>query len=407
MKFPDNIYYGYALSAFQSAFFWYAPWLLFLYQYISISQAVILSAVGLLITIVAEVPTGAFSDLFGKKLSLQIAFLLVAIGEFATAFSTDFSHFLITWSVMSLGYCFSSGTLEAFMYDSLAEKNMDSRYPSVVSKLMVITNASTAFASVLGGYIYSFWPAGIFILTGAMKVLGFAVCFFISEPQVDTQEYSLSAFVKQTRTGFKQLVRPHLIKISSLLLIYGSFMIVSYEILDDVAVVDWGYNEIQIGYLYAGLLFLSLPGGLIYTRVRKLMSPLKIVFGAALILMLNYLFSPLITVSVWTTIFAFRVLYSPLKESAISELLNTHTPSPIRATTLSTYQLLRRLPFVLLFFPLSFLIELDVKLFSSLFGASLLACLVVFVIWFWIGEKKDVGKEKLIFSDKQRASNNY
>jgi hypothetical protein len=40
-------------------------------------------------------------------------------------------------------------------------------------------------------------------------------------------------------------------------------------------------------------------------------------------------------------------MYSPIKEAAITHLINTHTESKIRTTTISTYELVRKMPYLL------------------------------------------------------------
>jgi len=68
----------------------------------------------------------------------------------------------------------------------------------------------------------------------------------------------------------------------------------------------------------------------------------------ALVIILNYIFSPWINVYIWTGLFLIRLIYGPIRTSAITEIINRNTPSKIRATTISTNELLRKIPFVFL-----------------------------------------------------------
>src|SRR4030065_577179 len=90
-----NIRLGYWLIALNNAFFWYAPWLLFLYRFIDIKQATILTLISLIVQTVAEIPTGALADLIGKKKTLMMAFLLTAIAEGGMAFANTFGEFAV------------------------------------------------------------------------------------------------------------------------------------------------------------------------------------------------------------------------------------------------------------------------------------------------------------------------
>ena len=98
------------------------------------------------------------------------------------------------------------------------------------------------------------------------KLLGVLFTLFVTEPKVDTIIFSLKNFVAQTGKGFTNLFNAKFIKLTLLLLLLGSFSTVAYEILDDVAVVDWGYNAIGISILLLlPLLFLFLLGSYMNT----------------------------------------------------------------------------------------------------------------------------------------------
>jgi len=378
-----NLKLGYLLVALNNAFFWYAPWLLYLFQYIDISQAAILQATGLVASVIAEVPTGALSDLIGKKKTLAFGFLLTAIGEIIMAFSTDFQVFLALWILLNIGYSFYSGTMEAFMYDTLASTNDEDEYPRVVSRMQVALNASIAFASISGGIMFRLSPGLPWLATGVVKLIGFLITFKLTEPPVDTDTFSVKNFLTQTKKGFSHLLKRSMLKYTSLLLIFGSFMAVAYEILDDVAVVDWGFNEIEIGLIYAAATLIAIPASYLYEFFAKRLSPIKMVVIASLLLTGNYLFSPWITAPLWVVIFLSRVFYSPIRGSAVSEVLNKHTTSNIRATTLSTYELMRKMPYVLLAGTMGIMMEnLGVRWFSHYFALTLLGlvCLYLGVI---------------------------
>ncbi len=371
-----NIRLGYWIIALNNAFFWYAPWLLFVYRFIDIRQATILQLAGMVTRILSEIPTGAFSDLVGKRRTLIIALLLSATGEILMSFSTNFTQFILVYIVIALGQSFYSGTIDAFMYDSLVEKKEENKYPSVLSRSNVFLSVSTAIATISGGFLFQFWGGLPFLLTGMAKLLGVLFTLFVTEPKVDTIIFSLKNFVAQTGKGFTNLFNAKFIKLTLLLLLLGSFSTVAYEILDDVAVVDWGYNAIGIGILFTTALVISIPSGFLYEyMVKRIKLEFLIILGV-LFLVLNYIFSLWTNVYVWTFLFLIRWFYSPIKKSAIMDSLNRNSSSDIRATTISTYELLSRLPFAFLGIPIgSILKDYGIKFFSVGFSALLLVLL--------------------------------
>ena len=377
-----NINLGYILVRLTKAFFRYAPWLLFLYQYIDIREATILQLIGMITRVIAEIPTGALSDLFGKKKTLLIAFLLCAIGELSMAFSTTFFQFIIVYVFIGLGQSFYSGTIDAFIYDSLLEKNEERSYPKVLGKSNAYLNISTAIATICGGFLFQIWVGLPVLLTGIFKVIGMFVVFFVTEPKVDSVVFSTRNFIKQTALGFKNLFSQHLIKNTILLLILGCFSTVSYEILDDVAVVDWGYSAIGISFLFTTVILISIPAGLLYERISKKIKLDYLVIIGIVFLISNYIFSTYINVIIWTLLFLIRVVFSPIKNAAVMDILNQNTNSTIRATTISTYELLRRLPFAILGAPIGSIMKYyGVKNFSVWFSLSLLFLLLIYLVF--------------------------
>ena len=138
-RLKKNISLGYWLIALHHSFFWYAPWLLFLLKHIDLTQAAILTSVGLVTSILVDVPSGAISDLIGKKKMLQAAFFVAGIGELITAFSSTFPMFILAFVVKSVGYSFYSGMMEAFMFDTLVGDEKEEDYPKIISRSEAVT----------------------------------------------------------------------------------------------------------------------------------------------------------------------------------------------------------------------------------------------------------------------------
>lgn len=386
-----NISLGYILIALNNAFFWYAPWLLFVYQYIDIKQATILQLIGLVTRLISEVPTGALADLMGKRKTLIIAFILTAIGEITMAFSTSFNFFALAYVIINLGYSFYSGTIDAFMYDTLVENKEEGHYASVISKSSVYTNISTAIATIIGGFLYQYWGGLPFLITGLTKLAGVGVAFLITEPKVDTFVFSIGNFFKQNAKGLVHLFNRKMISGTILLILMGSFSIVAYEILDDVAIVDWGYNATEISILYTAVIILSIPSGFFYDKISKKVKPSLLVAVGLVILSINYLFSPLINSVIWTLLFLIRVVYVPIKKAAITDCINQGVASNIRATTLSTYELLIRIPFVVFGVLIgSEMKEIGVRNFSAIFSLTLLVLFIFYIIFNYVYMKLSV-----------------
>jgi MFS family permease len=376
-KTRKNIRLAYSLIFINNSFFCYAPWLLFLLRYIDITQAATLQSVGILTSVIAEIPTGAIADLVGKKKTLHMSFLLTSFGEIFMALSSSFTNFIIGYIILNIGYSLYSGTMEAFTYDTLVSSGDEDGYDKVVSKSHAISDAGIAISSIIGGFMYPIWPGLPWFATGVAKFVGFIVSFFIDEPAIDTEKFSFSNFVKQTRKGFKHLFSTKLRMFTIFLLTFGAFHVVAYEIVDDITVIDYGYSAQAIGILYSIAIFAAVPASLLYEKISKKIEPLKLIFIAVFALAVNYMFTKWIGVTIWTGLFLLRILASPLRNNAISQILNKNTDSSIRATTLSTYSMLKVIPYVLLGGVIGSQIEgVGVRTFSTVFFTILLITIV-------------------------------
>lgn len=348
MKTERNISLGYILVFLNNLFFWMAPWLLYMLRFIDFGQVAIVQAVGLGTRVVMEVPSGVLADLLGKKKTLIVAFLMTAVGEMMMVIDPGFYTFIGAFLILNTGYSFYSGTIDAFMFDTLVVGKKESQYPRVLSRQNAIMNGAIAVAAISGGLMYRVWIGLPFVMTGIAKLIGAGVVILADEPVVDTQQFSWRNFLLQTREGMNQLFSPSMRQVSILLLTFGSFSTIAYEILDDASVVAFGYSEVGIGVLYSVVTLIAIPFSLLYEKVSKKFGSYYLLIGSIGVLVLNYLFSPRIGIAVWTGLFLVRVMYSPIKDGAVAELINTRTPSWIRATTISTYELLRKVPFLIL-----------------------------------------------------------
>lgn len=337
--------------------FWSPAWLLFFLDHITLTQVGILMAISMATRILTEIPSGALSDLIGKKPTLIISFLLTGIGEFFIVTYPQFYPLILSHIVINTGYSFYSGTMDAYLYDTLLGEGRDKEYSKVLSRSNAVNYIAFSISAVIGGFIYMISPQGPWLATSGAKLTAALLALKLKEPNVDTETFSLRNFLIQTRLGFKHLFSKQLLKTTRLLITFGIFQTIAYELFDDIGVIHFGYNSIGIGLLYATLALGAVPFSLMYDKLSKKYSSYALISFAIFVLVLHYIFTPWIGTVMWTAFFALRVFFSPIRESAISEVLNRNTPSAIRATTISTYELIKKSPFLILATPIGIWVE--------------------------------------------------
>jgi len=127
---------------------------------------------------VFEVPTGIVADVYSRKLSIIIGYILMGIGFLIEGFFPSFVPILLAQVIWGLGYTFTSGATQAWITDEVGEED--------ANKLFLRGTQVGLFASLLG--------MGAAMLVGANNValplrvgslgvmlIGFALAFIMPE----------------------------------------------------------------------------------------------------------------------------------------------------------------------------------------------------------------------------------
>lgn len=70
-----------------------------------------------------EIPTGVLADRVGHRRSYQISLAMAALGELLTLLAGSYPAFLLAQIVSGTGFAFGSGSMDAYLYDSLPATN--------------------------------------------------------------------------------------------------------------------------------------------------------------------------------------------------------------------------------------------------------------------------------------------
>ena len=94
---------------------------------LNLLQASSIWSIIVLTIFVAEVPTGILADKIGRKKSVIMALFLQVVGEVVYLFASSYAAFVAIAVLAGVGFAFSSGCIEALIYDSLPEDNREDR----------------------------------------------------------------------------------------------------------------------------------------------------------------------------------------------------------------------------------------------------------------------------------------
>jgi DHA3 family tetracycline resistance protein-like MFS transporter len=124
---------------------------------------------------VFEVPTGAFADTFGRKLSLIVAFVIQGTAIVIVGAVPNFWAIAAAWALWGFGWTFESGTWEAWLADEIGVE----RLPGVLMRATRIGYGS-GIAGLLAGVGIALWNIQAAVIFGGVVTIAMGVaCIFV------------------------------------------------------------------------------------------------------------------------------------------------------------------------------------------------------------------------------------
>ncbi|MFC1609185.1 MFS transporter [Patescibacteria group bacterium] len=120
---------------------------------LTMQQVFIVQVIFSITVIVLEVPSGYFSDQFGRKVSIVFGMIISFCGFFEYALAYDFWGFVVGEILMGIGCSFVSGSDEALLYDTLLEEKRESEFQKIIGLKMGLGLFSEGVASMIGGLL--------------------------------------------------------------------------------------------------------------------------------------------------------------------------------------------------------------------------------------------------------------
>ena len=342
-----NVRIAYVLSLLWRSWFWLGIWVFYYLRFTDYAGIGFLEAVMITTSSLGEIPTGAIADIVGKKKAVILAFVLGAAGNTLMAFAPNYAVLIISIMTMTIGGAFYSGSLEALVYDSLIEEKNTEIYHKVVGRMTTMQNVGMAIAGITGGYLYQVNVSLPFILVAAAYIVGIFFSFGLTEPNIDSEKYSWKKFLSQNKEGFAQLFSTKKIAFLSLLfLVPSSFMIATENVINDATAVQLGFTSVGLG-IFATVMYLF---GIVASEhsswiVNKFKSQ-SIYIGMLTIYLVTLLIMPRVSLIVGAVLLLVRYGAATVFGNYESVRINGVIDSRYRATTLSTFSLIKNIPYI-------------------------------------------------------------
>ncbi len=200
-----------------NCFFWMPVFFLFFNEHLTVSQVLRLEAIYYVAVVLLEVPSGFFSDVVGRRVTLLISSLAFLAGYLLFFFGTGidgvpiFAIFSVAQVLLAMGIAFNSGTDASFHYDSLAAMGLEAEYAPREAHVSRVGFIGSAVAALAGGAVGLVDLRYAYGLSAIATVAMLAIVILFREPTTHESRSLLAAgFARQLRACVKYLRQPTL-----------------------------------------------------------------------------------------------------------------------------------------------------------------------------------------------------
>lgn len=373
-----NIKIAYVLSFLKNSWFWLGTWVFYYLLFTNYAGIGLIETFMISALVISEVPSGVLADLIGRKKVLILSFMVLSVGLYLASFASSFIWIVVGITLAGIGHSCYSGTNEALVFDSLKEKNQSDRYGGVISRMNAVAWAAPAICGLIGGFLYLINPRLPFLLNAICYTVAIIFCLFLKEPKIDSVKFSFKNFFIQTKVGAKELFRDnYMLKQTLLLLSIGLVIVICDEMLNGFLAVEFNFRAEQLGALWAVIYLMSAVASERTTYLFKILASKLLIFVTGFIIAITLLISPFVGIFFGGFSLLVRSCLQAVYNNIASEMINKRVESNKRATTLSTFNLMKNMPYVLGAYYLGYLADI----YSAVWLATVLGGVLLVLIF--------------------------
>ncbi|MEK6848604.1 MAG: MFS transporter, partial [Nanoarchaeota archaeon] len=224
---------------------------------LSAVQMGVLIAIWPLSSLLFEIPTGAIADIYGRKTSVLIGYILEGLAMLSFFIFKDYYSMLFSFAFLGFAQTFSSGSKEAWIVDLIKKKNNELMH-SYFSKTFVLGNFGLIVSGLLGAFaVKSFGLSSIWIAAFFSFIISGLFLLFAGE-HFAKRKVNISNSFKKIRSQIKESLK---YSYSHHVLFY--FLIATFVMvfaLNFQTNLSWipllkelGMQEHQFGYLWTAI----------------------------------------------------------------------------------------------------------------------------------------------------------
>ena len=342
-----------AYRTLTSMWFVGAVWLYFYRIFITDQQVGILDGLAFAIGLLAEVPSGALADKFGRDKVVRLGQVLAGGGLLIQAAGSSFMPFFVGQAIMMVGVSLVSGADEALFFEKLKFKRKSTDWRKLVTRGSQIALVGALVATITGGWLYTINPRIPWVLNGLAFIAAALLIWRITDDRLRKARQKflpeLKDYLYDIKTGFAQFRLPKLrLYVPFIITVQGLFYTTGYGLLCLILLDRFHFDPFWGSLVIASSSLITI-GLLAYMHKNADdLSEKKVLVFIGLMAASSLLLS-FANIGLWGYV-VILALYAGehTLQPFMSEVLNNRAPEEQRATVLSVASFFKSLPYVLL-----------------------------------------------------------
>jgi MFS family permease len=316
--------------------------------HISLFQAQILQSWFSVWVFALEIPTGAIADKIGRKHSLILGSVFVAIATLIYGSIPSFTIFLLAEFIFAIGYALNSGADQALLYDTLKSQGLEEKSKEIMGRSDALMLAGMMVAAPIGSLLASrFGLNAPQLLTAVPMLVAGVIAWSIPEPRIhsDSESRRYQDILKQ---GVKEILHNPIIRtlaFDSVIVSSAAYFVVWYY---QPFMTSLGIPIIYFGLAHALLLSSEILVSSNFKTLEKILGVGKSYLrNSALLVTAVFVLAAFF--QNWVTLFLFIVIGGGIgytRATYIASIAHKYIQSSHRATIMSSIGMVRRLALV-------------------------------------------------------------
>lgn len=285
--------------------------------------------------VLSQVPTGAFADKYGRKISLALSQFLSILYVLFMLITSSLFLMILAFFTLGVAYAFRSGVDESVVFDTCREIGEESRYSKRYGQILALDAVTYATAVATGGFVAAISYPVLWVIRGIQTIAAGAIALFIHEPARGNNPTTAPTGLLIISRSLAVFRRSTIVR-----LITYIFAVVAWLELPIYFLAQQFYKEkgLEVGVVSTIIGLGAVTWGLgtfIAHRIEKLMEKSYFLMAGAPIISLSILGIALLPLIPSALLFLLLFLITGTYYILLSDMVNRLLPSEERATILS------------------------------------------------------------------------